>query len=178
MPWRKRNRCEGRKGEQPYVFRSQKRFLQLASHTSLAAERHFLFISRDMYPSPSQRNSKSFLSDTGRETVSGSRMPDPIPAPLQKEKRKASRMHLARRVGSYGTWILCPIPRSIRPRMPFVTVNDRSLYYFLRRPEVSNETLTLVFIPGLGSSSSFYATIIPYLVEAGFTCLSIDTHGK
>lgn len=86
-------------------------------------------------------------------------------------------MNLGRGVGLYGTRILCPILHSIRPRMPFVTVNDRSLYYFLRRPAASKEALTLVFIHGLGSSSSFYATIIPYLVEAGFTCLSIDTHG-
>lgn len=86
-------------------------------------------------------------------------------------------MNLGRGVGLYGTRILCPILHSIRPRMPFVTVNDRSLYYFLRGPAASKEALTLVFIHGLGSSSSFYATIIPYLVEAGFTCLSIDTHG-
>lgn len=87
-------------------------------------------------------------------------------------------MNLGRGVGLYGTRILCPILHSIRPRMPFVTVNDRSLYYFLRGPAASKEALTLVFIHGLGSSSSFYATIIPYLVEAGFTCLSIDTHGS
>ena len=60
--------------------------------------------------------------------------------------------------------------------MPFARVNDKCLYYFVRSP--TRSALTLVFIHGLGSSSSFYATVIPGLVEAGFSCLAIDTHGK
>ena len=65
--------------------------------------------------------------------------------------------------------------------MPFIHVNRKELYYTWSSPETrskQNSGLTLVFIHGLGSSSSFYATVIPSLVKAGFSCLAIDTHGR
>ncbi|RFU26923.1 hypothetical protein B7463_g9430, partial [Scytalidium lignicola] len=47
----------------------------------------------------------------------------------------------------------------------------------LCQPEGGFNT-TLLFIHGLGSSSSFYATIIPHLVALGLSCLALDTNGS
>ncbi|KAF7539265.1 hypothetical protein G7054_g2265 [Neopestalotiopsis clavispora] len=64
--------------------------------------------------------------------------------------------------------------------MPYITLREKSLYYRLVSPEQGNTSTgtTLLFVHGLGSSSSFYATIIPSLVAAGHTCVAFDTHGS
>ncbi|POR34370.1 Putative alpha beta hydrolase fold family protein [Tolypocladium paradoxum] len=64
--------------------------------------------------------------------------------------------------------------------MPSVELNGVSLYYTWKSASqvgplpVANPTL--VFVHGLGSSSSFYASVVPGLVEAGFSCLALDTY--
>ncbi|KJF60186.1 alpha/beta hydrolase [Coccidioides immitis RS] len=66
--------------------------------------------------------------------------------------------------------------------MPFKTINSKSLYYTLTPPSStstsSSNPLTLLFIHGLGSSSSFYFPIIPYLSSLGHRCITLDTHGS
>ncbi|KAH8819118.1 alpha/beta hydrolase fold family protein [Xylogone sp. PMI_703] len=61
--------------------------------------------------------------------------------------------------------------------MPFINLSDKTLYYTRAQPEGGSH-ITLLFIHGLGSSSSFYATIIPRLVASGYSCLALDTHGS
>lgn len=46
--------------------------------------------------------------------------------------------------------------------MPFTTSNTRNIYYHVESPAESAK-YTLFFIHGLGSSSSFYFSIIPHL---------------
>ncbi|KAK5993050.1 hypothetical protein PT974_06477 [Cladobotryum mycophilum] len=66
--------------------------------------------------------------------------------------------------------------------MPFLSIQngERKLYY---TSSSTPETLrdgsrpTLVFVHGLGSSSSFFAPIIPAITAAGYACLALDTHG-
>ncbi len=64
--------------------------------------------------------------------------------------------------------------------MPFTETNGKLLYYTWNSTDRSQKGsgLTLLLIHGLGSSSSFYAPIVPYLTAAGFSCLAVDTHGK
>ncbi|KAI4594782.1 hypothetical protein KJ359_007585 [Pestalotiopsis sp. 9143b] len=64
--------------------------------------------------------------------------------------------------------------------MPYITVREKSLYYRLVSPESGKASTgaTFLFIHGLGSSNSFYASIIPSLVAAGHTCVAFDTHGS
>ncbi|KAL7807085.1 Alpha/Beta hydrolase protein [Trichoderma gracile] len=68
--------------------------------------------------------------------------------------------------------------------MPFLKLQDRDrqLYYTFTAPQneasTSNRITTIVLIHGLGSSSSYYAPIIPRLVEAGYSCLALDSHGS
>ncbi|PTB65787.1 alpha/beta-hydrolase [Trichoderma citrinoviride] len=68
--------------------------------------------------------------------------------------------------------------------MPFLKLQDRDrqLYYNFAAPQNaasdSTKITTLVLIHGLGSSSSFYAPVIPRLVEAGYSCLALDSHGS
>jgi len=62
--------------------------------------------------------------------------------------------------------------------MPFLSINTRELYYVWNVPvDRLNGALTFLLIHGLGSSSSFYAPVIPRLVEQGFSCLAFDTYG-
>lgn len=65
--------------------------------------------------------------------------------------------------------------------MPYANVNSKSIFYTLT-PSVYCSTQdpapTLVFIHGLGSSSSFYASLVPYLTALGYHCLTLDTHGS
>jgi alpha-beta hydrolase superfamily lysophospholipase len=63
--------------------------------------------------------------------------------------------------------------------MPFAQINEKELYYTWSPAKDGSEQpgLTILLIHGLGSSSSFYATVIPKLLEAGFGCLAFDTHG-
>ncbi|KAH8602258.1 3-oxoadipate enol-lactone hydrolase, partial [Bisporella sp. PMI_857] len=61
--------------------------------------------------------------------------------------------------------------------MPFIKVNDKKLYYVHQKAK-GTPKYTLVLIHGLGSSSSFYFSIIPRLVAAGYSCLALDTYGS
>ncbi|KAM4065652.1 alpha/beta hydrolase family protein [Hirsutella rhossiliensis] len=60
--------------------------------------------------------------------------------------------------------------------MPSLRIEDQDLYYDWTR--ANDDGLTLVFIHGLGSSSSFFAPIIPTLVKHGCSCLAFDTPGS
>lgn len=64
--------------------------------------------------------------------------------------------------------------------MPFAQINQKKLYYTWSPGKAGSKQLgiTLLFIHGLGSTSSFYATVIPSLLEEGFGCLAFDTHGR
>ncbi|EEP76376.1 predicted protein [Uncinocarpus reesii 1704] len=64
--------------------------------------------------------------------------------------------------------------------MPFKSINSKSLYYTVTPPPEANASnpLTLFFIHGLGSSSSYYFPIIPYLSSLGHRCITLDTHGS
>lgn len=67
--------------------------------------------------------------------------------------------------------------------MPFLKLEDRDrqLYYTLTAPTAaasSSKITTIILIHGLGSSSSYYAPVIPKLVDAGYRCLALDSHGS
>lgn len=64
--------------------------------------------------------------------------------------------------------------------MPFFTTPDSKKLYYTDTPPSSekNSSLNLVFIHGLGSSSSFYFPIIPHLSSLGHRCITLDTHGS
>lgn len=63
--------------------------------------------------------------------------------------------------------------------MTLITINSKSLHYTLYPASASSpSSLTLIFLHGLGSTSSFYAPIIPLLSSAGHACLTVDTHGS
>lgn len=59
--------------------------------------------------------------------------------------------------------------------MPSIRIDDQELYYTWTP---AGDGPILLFIHGLGSSSSFYSTIIPSLVEKGHSCLAFDTPGN
>ncbi|WEW58228.1 hypothetical protein PRK78_003696 [Emydomyces testavorans] len=67
--------------------------------------------------------------------------------------------------------------------MPFKSINSKSLYYTDTQPPTSTTTTTsnplttLLFLHGLGSSSSYYFPIIPHLSSLGHRCITLDTHG-
>ncbi|KAL7939339.1 alpha/beta-hydrolase [Trichoderma chlorosporum] len=67
--------------------------------------------------------------------------------------------------------------------MPFLKLQDRNrqLYYTWSAPPnavSSSDRIThIILIHGLGSSSSYYAPVIPKLVDAGYSCLALDSHG-
>lgn len=62
--------------------------------------------------------------------------------------------------------------------MPFKTINSKSLFY-TDTPSTSSSpnAHTTLFIHGLGSSSCFYSTIIPYLTSQT-RCIALDTPGS
>ena len=62
--------------------------------------------------------------------------------------------------------------------MPFLDIDQQVLYFKYEQPGAGGNGTTLLFIHGLGSSHSFYASITPYLLNKGFSCLSIDTPGQ
>lgn len=65
--------------------------------------------------------------------------------------------------------------------MPYANINSKSLFYTLSASATSTpkpSPLTLVFIHGLGSSSSFYSPVIPNLTGLGYRCLTLDTYGS
>jgi alpha-beta hydrolase superfamily lysophospholipase len=59
--------------------------------------------------------------------------------------------------------------------MPFVRDEDHDLFYTWAP---AKGDLTLLFIHGLGSSSSFYAPVTSLLLERGYSCLAFDTPGE
>ncbi|CAK7221602.1 hypothetical protein SCUCBS95973_004554 [Sporothrix curviconia] len=63
--------------------------------------------------------------------------------------------------------------------MPLFAISpSQELYYVLQTPEnAARSGLSFLFVHGLGSSSSFYATVMPALVEAGHQCLAFDMNG-
>ncbi|KAK2751454.1 hypothetical protein FQN55_000729 [Onygenales sp. PD_40] len=62
--------------------------------------------------------------------------------------------------------------------MPFTTVNSKCLYYTLTPGSPTGSPITVLFIHGLGSASSFYYPIIPHISQLGFHCLALDTNGS
>ncbi|UNI17584.1 hypothetical protein JDV02_003916 [Purpureocillium takamizusanense] len=58
--------------------------------------------------------------------------------------------------------------------MPSLRVQDQDLFYTWH----AAGDPVLLFIHGLGSSNSFYAPIIPSLVQQGISCLAFDTPGS
>ncbi|KAM0262166.1 hypothetical protein ACHAQJ_001909 [Trichoderma viride] len=68
--------------------------------------------------------------------------------------------------------------------MPFLKLQDRDrqLYYtWTSSPTAassSDKITTIILIHGLGSSSSYYAPVIPRLADAGYSCLALDSHGS
>ena len=67
--------------------------------------------------------------------------------------------------------------------MPYANVNSKCIFYSLVHPvspsrATSSSPITLLFIHGLGSSSSFYVPLVPHLAALGYVCLAIDTHGS
>ncbi|CZR66716.1 related to alpha/beta hydrolase [Phialocephala subalpina] len=62
--------------------------------------------------------------------------------------------------------------------MPFAQINNKKLFYTDSHPENADTSLpTALFLHGLGSSSCFYATIIPSLKDA-VRCLALDYPGS
>ncbi|KAG5923905.1 hypothetical protein E4U42_004797 [Claviceps africana] len=59
--------------------------------------------------------------------------------------------------------------------MPSVNIDSQELYYTW---SPRGKGPVLLFVHGLGSSSSFYSTIIPSLVEKGHSCLAFDIPGS
>ncbi|KAL1954322.1 hypothetical protein VTO42DRAFT_1396 [Malbranchea cinnamomea] len=64
--------------------------------------------------------------------------------------------------------------------MPLFTgPGSKKLYYTDTHPTCGTPShLTLLFIHGLGSSSSYYFPIIPRLSGLGYRCVTLDTHGN
>ncbi|KAL2060944.1 hypothetical protein VTL71DRAFT_8996 [Oculimacula yallundae] len=60
--------------------------------------------------------------------------------------------------------------------MPFKTINSTPLFY-TSTPSTTPSPLTTLFVHGLGSSSCFYASIIPSL-SAQTYCIALDTPGS
>jgi hypothetical protein len=64
--------------------------------------------------------------------------------------------------------------------MPFLHPNGKEIYY-TRQPakkEAESIRISFLMIHGLGSSTSFYAPIIPRLTASGFDCIALDTYGE
>lgn len=59
--------------------------------------------------------------------------------------------------------------------MPFVNDQGNDLFYTWAP---AKGDLTILFIHGLGSSSSFYAPVTSLLLERGYSCLALDTPGS
>lgn len=63
--------------------------------------------------------------------------------------------------------------------MPFADINSKRVFYTIASPDSNTPStgFTLLCIHGLGSASSFYHPITPYLTSLGHTVLAADTHG-
>ncbi|OBT87636.1 hypothetical protein VE02_02713 [Pseudogymnoascus sp. 03VT05] len=63
--------------------------------------------------------------------------------------------------------------------MPYANVNSKTLFFTLSPSQSSTASpLTVLFIHGLGSSSSFFQTLVPTLTSQGYQCLTFDTYGS
>lgn len=60
--------------------------------------------------------------------------------------------------------------------MPNIQINDKSLYYIISEPE-DDAKATALLIHGLGSSSSYYLPVMPYLAPS-IRCIAIDMAGS
>ncbi|KFY13629.1 hypothetical protein V492_03130 [Pseudogymnoascus sp. VKM F-4246] len=65
------------------------------------------------------------------------------------------------------------------PTMPFANVNSKTLFFTLSPSQSPRASLlTLLFVHGLGSSSSFFQPLVPSLTSQGYQCLTFDTYGS
>ncbi|KAK4986749.1 hypothetical protein LTR66_007782 [Elasticomyces elasticus] len=63
--------------------------------------------------------------------------------------------------------------------MPYADVNSKTLFFTLSPSHSPRPSpLTLLFIHGLGSSSSFFQPLVPSLTSQGYRCLTFDTYGS
>jgi pimeloyl-ACP methyl ester carboxylesterase len=63
--------------------------------------------------------------------------------------------------------------------MPYASINSKSLFYTLcPSTATTSSSLTILFIHGLGSSSSYFKPIVPHVTSLGHNCLTLDTHGS
>lgn len=59
--------------------------------------------------------------------------------------------------------------------MPFVKIGGRQIHYTAYSPSTANaQTLTIVFVHGLGSTQNFYGPIIPHLSR--YRCVRFDNY--
>jgi pimeloyl-ACP methyl ester carboxylesterase len=59
--------------------------------------------------------------------------------------------------------------------MPFAKIDGRQLHYTAYTPpDTNSQTLTIVFVHGLGSTQNFYGPIIPYLSQ--YRCVTFDNY--
>lgn len=66
-------------------------------------------------------------------------------------------------------------------KMPTTTIRQREIFYTVTTPsaprDASSSAQTIIFIHGLGSTSSFFQPILPYLTSQGHTCIIFDNYG-
>ncbi|KYK54105.1 alpha/beta hydrolase fold family protein [Drechmeria coniospora] len=64
--------------------------------------------------------------------------------------------------------------------MPLLKVQGHDLFYSLTPAEADStpKNVTILFIHGLGSSHSYYASMTPSLAQQGYACLAFDTPGS
>src|SRR5258708_763703 len=81
------------------------------------------------------------------------------------------------------TIIYTPCSHPAHENMPYANVNSKCIFYSLVHAvspsrATSSSPIALLFIHGLGSSSSFYVPLVPRVAALGYVCLAIDTHGS
>jgi pimeloyl-ACP methyl ester carboxylesterase len=60
--------------------------------------------------------------------------------------------------------------------MPFITVNNHTLHYTDTEPSTgTSPKATIIFIHGLGSTSSYFFPILPHL--SSYRCINFDNYG-
>ncbi|KAF4982271.1 hypothetical protein FZEAL_2057 [Fusarium zealandicum] len=63
--------------------------------------------------------------------------------------------------------------------MPFLDLGDKTLFYSRVDPESPRDpSPVLVFIHGLGSSHSFYTSVMSQLADTGYSSIALDVHGS
>lgn len=64
--------------------------------------------------------------------------------------------------------------------MPTATIREREIFYTITKPSSSSPSSpgqTVIFIHGLGSTSSYFYPIIPHLTSQNHTCITFDNYG-